>query len=401
VNKTKRAGISAFALLFCFVFLAGIIPPEAAYANAGIYQSQLDNINDTLKKLEDEKKTIENSIAGARSEREQEQQKRNYLDQQIRITRDEIEELLNSIELLEGQIEFKLIEISEKQAEIDENYEVFLKRIRVMYMYDDSTMLGLVLGVDSFTSFLTQTDSIARIAEHDRALLAVLAQQKADLEEARASLELAMEALKARREETEAKRHTLDGQLQAANLRIHDINETERAFLADLEKNKAMTLAMEQELKEVYEKIELMNSPYVGGVMAWPAPGFTRISSEFGQRFGGRDFHTGIDIAGPGAGGRGIYGAPVAAANSGVVRFTNFTYRAGVGYGIYLIIDHGGGITTLYAHLSKIHVQVGQAVTRGQTIAEVGSTGWSTGPHLHFEVRNGSTAQNPRPYIFR
>ena len=133
--------------------------------------------------------------------------------------------------------------------------------------------------------------------------------------------------------------------------------------------------------------------------MAWPVPGHTRITSEFGSRFGGRDFHTGIDIAGAGTG--TINGATVVAANTGTVRVTNHSHSPGRGYGKFIIIDHGGGISTLYAHLSAISVSVGQTVERGDAIGNVGSTGWSTGPHLHFEVRESGRAVNPRPWIFR
>ena len=399
MKLTKKIRTLAFIMALTFVFLT--LPRMTAEVFPNNFQSQIDGINSRLADLEEEKRQIERAIASARTNKEQEQQRRNHIDQQIRITRDEIDAMLESIDILEGQIEFQEVEIATKQLEIDESYDLFLQRIQAMDMYGNSTMLGLVLGSDSFSSFLTQADTMARVAEHDRALMAELALQKANMERVRMEMDLTMIDLQNQREAIEDRRNTLTGQLQAANSRIQDIDEMERAFLADLERNNAMAEAMERELKDIFARIEWSTNPYVGGEMAWPVPGFTRVSSEFGSRFGGRDFHTGIDIAGPGAGGRGIHGATVVAANDGIVRFTNWTFRPGVGYGIYLIIDHGGGVSTLYAHLSNITVSVGDVVARGQEIAAVGSTGWSTGPHLHFEVRHGGVAQNPRPYIFR
>ena len=120
----------------------------------------------------------------------------------------------------------------------------------------------------------------------------------------------------------------------------------------------------------------------------WPLPGYSTITSGFGSRWGSN--HTGIDISGG-----GVYGSPIVAAEAGtvVVAATHWSY------GNYVIVDHGGGYTTLYAHMSSIGCSVGDYVTKGQTIGYVGSTGESTGPHLHFEVRINGTAQNPQNYV--
>ena len=115
------------------------------------------------------------------------------------------------------------------------------------------------------------------------------------------------------------------------------------------------------------------------------------MTCPYGSRFGGSDFHTGIDISGGGA-----YGSPVLAANSGTVKVANTSFTPGYGYGKYVIIDHGGGIQTLYGHMSALSVSVGDVVAQGQKIGEVGSTGWSTGPHIHFEIRVNNKAVNPQ-----
>jgi murein DD-endopeptidase MepM/ murein hydrolase activator NlpD len=127
---------------------------------------------------------------------------------------------------------------------------------------------------------------------------------------------------------------------------------------------------------------------YVGGIMAWPAPQFTRASSPFGVRFHPvfkvNRMHTGVDLAAP-------TGSPIVAANDGVVLRAEWNG----GYGNCVVIDHGGGIATLYAHASRILVKKGQQVKKGQTIALIGSTGTSTGPHLHFEVLKDGKAVRP------
>lgn len=362
------------------------------------YQGQIDDINSRMQNLDQERKNLENSLASARDEKEREVLARNTIDDQIRITRSEISLLEERIGVLEQDIERQLAEIADKQAEIDANHALFLSRTRAMAMQDEASTLGLVLGADSFVSFLTRTDSMVRIADHDRKIGTALMEQRRELEVAKAALDARLSELEEDRRVTEERRQTLSNQLASANTRIHSIDQMEREFAADLERNRAESQRIQAELDEIFRRIEWSRNPFVGGPFAWPVPGFFRVTSEFGPRFGGSDFHTGIDIAGGGGSGS-IHGAPVVAANTGTVRFVNWSHTPGRGYGIYLIIDHGGGISTLYAHLSNITVSLGDEVTVGQTIGNVGSTGWSTGPHLHFEVRENGRAVNPRPFI--
>ena len=360
------------------------------------YESQIAQISARMKQIEEQNKQLQNEIQKAKTEKEQNKAKRNVIDQQIKLTKDEIALLQERIQLLEQDIEQKKEEIAAKQAEIDRNYALYLQRMRAMYMHDDTTTLGLLLGADSFTTFLTNTDSMARVAEHDRKLVANLTAQRQELEQAKAELAERLAQLESDKAQSEEKQQLLSGQLKAVDLQIYSLDQLEQEYYADLENNKAMLAAMRKEIDDLYAKIEWSKNPYVGGEMAWPVPGFYRISSEYGYRFNGSDFHTGMDIAGNNG---SIYGATVVAANAGTVKYVNWSYTPGRGYGIYLILDHGGGISTLYAHLSNIIVSLGDEVERGQPIANVGSTGWSTGPHLHFEVRINGNHTNPKPYV--
>ncbi|TFU16166.1 LysM peptidoglycan-binding domain-containing M23 family metallopeptidase [Thermus tengchongensis] len=127
---------------------------------------------------------------------------------------------------------------------------------------------------------------------------------------------------------------------------------------------------------------------YQEGAMRWPLSGF-RITTYFGQRGAFQRFHTGIDLAAP-------YGTPIVAAKAGQVEVAGWS---SMGYGFHVVLDHGGGVETLYAHMSRIAVRPGQWVEAGEVIGYVGSTGWSTGPHLHFEVRVNGVARNPLAYL--
>jgi beta-lactamase regulating signal transducer with metallopeptidase domain len=148
------------------------------------------------------------------------------------------------------------------------------------------------------------------------------------------------------------------------------------------------------ELERVYSLIGSPESRYDGGRMTWPVPNFYDITSTFGLRYNGSDYHAGIDISGT-----DIDGAPVIAAEGGTVVFTNREDTPGVAYGIYMIIDHGGGISTVYSHLSEVTVNEGDAVEKGEQIANVGSTGYANGSQLQFEVRENGKAVDPITYL--
>lgn len=358
------------------------------------YQDDIDELNDKLSALAKKQKDIEKSISGAKDQKAKALAEKNYLAEQITITMEEIELLSERIAVLEKKITAKEKDIVEQQGEIDRNYEILRKRLRAMYKQDATTTLGLILGADSFADFLTRTEYVVRIAEHDRDLLQTLTDQRLSLEQDKADLQRDKSDVEDTRAETEDKKQTLVLQESKATEQVQNLDEMERAYLADLANNKKLQDAAQQELDDIYKRIEWETSPYVGGEMAWPLPGFTKITSGYGLRFNGADMHGGVDISGT-----NVHGHDIVAANAGTVKFVNWTYKSGVGYGIYLIIDHGGNISTLYGHCSNIVVNVGDVVSRGQKVAEVGSTGWSTGPHLHFEVRVNSKHVPPLPYI--
>lgn len=366
----------------------------------GKYQGQIDDINTRLANLEKEKEQIQKSINQVKDAKEKEVANKTHIDRQISITVDEVTLILERIALLESRIEEKELEIEEKQAEYEANYAQFLRRLRGMQMNNEGTQLGAILGSESVAEYMVANEMMSRITEYDKNLMERVKRERADLEEEKRLLEEDKKLVEDDKAELEEKQRTLATQQASALLKIQDIAEQERQFLADLEKNKALSAEMENELAKIFKQIEWETNPYVGGEMTWPVPGFYQVTSEYGWRWGGADLHTGIDISGS-----GVHGHSIVAANSGKVAFVNTTYVSGKSYGIYLIIDHGGKVSTLYAHCSKIVVSVGDVVTKGQKIAEVGTTGWSTGPHLHFEVRvnDGTTTKhvNPNSYLGR
>ena len=228
------------------------------------------------------------------------------------------------------------------------------------------------------------------MVEADSELLVKTNKQKEELELAKLELKKQKKQLAQTLEESENKAVSLANKQTIKDAYIRQLSEEEQKYTTDI-------IEMQTEIKkveaEILEAAALhIGFDYVGGEMAWPVPGYTRITSEFGMRThpitGVYKLHTGTDIGAP-------LGTPFIAANDGVVVKAGWNNA----YGNMVMINHGGGVSTLYAHGSEILVQVGQEVKRGEEVLKVGSTGYSTGPHAHFEVRINGQYVNPIPYI--
>lgn len=444
MSKITR-GILALLLCLCIV-MGGSVKPFFAYATLADdeytditdeedledepeeeeqddveaqYSGRIDQITNQLAEIEEKNKQIQAGINATAGEKEKKQAEANAIGAQISMTQEEIALLMQRIDYYEediantqDRIEKKEEDIDNKQGEIDKNYEILKKRLRASYMQDTTTTLGLIFGANSFSDFLSRVEYMQRIAQHDRDLLTNLSEQRKGLEAQKLSLEDEMSKIKEvkrlveeDKQKTENEKQKLSVQIGKVQSEVQNLAEMERAYRADLANNKKIQEAAKAELDKIYREIEWSKNAYAGGAMAWPIPAYTvpgngYVSCEVGPRFGGTDYHTGMDISGG-----GIYGSNIVAVNDGTIVKANWANSPGRGYGIYVIIDHGvnengQSVSTLYGHMSNISVQEGQSVKRGQIIGQVGSTGWSTGPHLHFEVRLNGKWTNPRPYLF-
>lgn len=391
--------ILALVLLLFMVFPV-VLPLFSAASSVDDYRDALGALNSEYKELENKQKSIQNEINRAVSEKAKEQAKKKNVDTQVQTTTQQINLLNQQIELLTANIAEKEQEIAQKQLEIDESYTQLKDRFRAMYMSGDESVVGLLLGVESFFEFLTRAEVASRVAARDQEMLVWLGTELMAIEDAKAEIEQNKKDVEAHNQTLAVKKADLSVQSSQLAGAIQDIAAMEAAYRQDAAKIQAEMAAVQAELDKIYASIN-SEGDYLGGIMGWPLPGYPTVTSDYGYRVlgGYRDFHTGIDISGRNSSGVGSYGQPIVAASDGKVALANKTYVAGRGYGIYLIIDHGGGVTTLYGHCSELTVSLGQQVSRGQTIAKVGSTGWSTGPHLHFEVRENGKYVNPWSYL--
>ena len=413
-----------FTAILCSVSLllaCGASPVAADDLSETEAKEKIQQLNDRYVELENQKKALQSQISSVQSQKQQQSQVKNQLEGEISVTTEQIELLNEKIAYLEEEIAYqeqaivendeeiaaKEEEIALKEEEIAENEELLRQRLRRSYMEGTPSTLEVLLGSGSFFSMLSATEMVTRMVSRDKELLENLAEEKTSLEDDREylqaireeneSIRIDLETAKSEQEEARAlqdeKAEELQGQVQKINSEIQSLEAMEKEYYANQAKIQAEMKAAQDEITQIYASLESVGE-YTGGAFGWPLPGYSMITSYYGWRFNNTDFHTGIDISGA-----SVYGKSVVAANPGRVAFVNTSYTKGVGYGMYVIVDHGGGYSTLYAHLSAIDVSVGDVVARGTPIAKVGSTGWSTGPHLHFEVRINGQHQNPLNYL--
>ena len=327
----------------------------------------------------------------------------NGVESQIDSGLQEIANLNSSILDYESQIEqlnTKMTElensIKEKEQDLQGKKKVLEARMVAMYMKKDKTFLDVVLS-GNLMNFVSNQNIIRQAADYDNRLIL-------EVEKLKESLETEKEEVQNVKTEKENKSKELQQLKSQKQAKVNSLTEEQKQLENKLSEYKAQAEYYARLEREAIAKEEAARraasgnssntvvNPYTGGKLNWPCPASSRITSGYGYRylFGVRDFHTGIDIG-------AVTGSNIVAAEGGTVIVASYGWNGG--YGNYVIINHGNGLTTRYAHASQLYVTVGQTVSRGQTIAAVGTTGNSTGPHLHFEVRQNGSHNNPLNYL--
>ena len=293
-------------------------------------------------------------------------------------------------ELQKQEITMKIADSKQKVAklnkELDDNNELLEKRLRAMYKNGNSGYLEVLLNSENLIDALTRMDMIQYIVESDVDLIKSIGQQKQQVED-----------LKAQQETEEMELTAVINNLNSKQNEVLVASRSKEIYMTCLQGNieemQRQQAAMEEQSKQIERDIlaAQRSVDYAGGELGWPLSGYYSISSRFGSRSdpisGTWTTHGGTDIPAP-------RGTPVLCANDGVVIYAGWHSS----YGNYIIVDHGGGISTLYGHCSKLLAGTGQAVSRGEQIALVGSTGYSTGNHLHLEVRVNGIRKDPMGY---
>ena len=354
-------------------------------------KAQKSEIEDAIKRLDEKKQTIELNIS----------------DYNVKI--DKMEKTIAKVE----------IEIKAAEKVENEQYDIMKKRIRYMYENGESDYFDIILGSKSVEDLLNQGEYMAKISDYDNTLLdrykeakRIAKEKKVEKEEKLAELNMTLAELEIKKAENERLAQVKGVQMEKFAALIKEAGNKISEYDLEIGKKeqyidqliaaaeKAERERREREAREAAARLanqanqtgQIVTGKASAAGMIWPMPSSSRITSGFGYRsevmYGSGTFHNGIDIA-------VNAGTPIIAAKAGRVIGAGYHYSMGN----HVIIDHGGGVYTVYMHASKLLVSVGQEVSRGQTIALVGSTGMSTGPHLHFSVKINGAYVNPLKYV--
>lgn len=364
--------------VFIFALTAALITVGASYADDE--QQQLNDINQQINQ------TKSQLNEGKKKEKQLTSQIK-QLESQINSTEKEIAELKGDISRTEQQIAVVQANLNQVEQEMRAQNEELQKRLRAMYKNGDVGMLQILLGSEDITDFMSNMDMVQKIFDNDVEILKTMEEQHKVIEGQKKELErLQAQLLAERQKESDKQANLRASRGEVATLRA-EVASDNKALEAEID-------ALNAEANRIKEEIRRLqgSQAYTGGTFVWPSASSTRVTSEFGMRLHPvlkvNKLHTGMDIG-------AAAGTKVLAANSGTVIKAGWNNS----YGNLVMIDHGGGIVTLYAHNSKLLVSTGDVVARGQEIALVGSTGVSTGPHIHFEVRVDGEYQNPRNWL--
>lgn len=390
----KYLCIVFIVLVLCYTT---IVHAENEVSNETNTTNATNSTNETGTDLQTQQQQLQEQIEQAnqelsntQSELSENLQEVEKLDEKISTSEAELQKLNEQVETLKAsmkQIEDELNEVTEKY---EKQKKVFEKRVVALYETGEIDYLDILLNSNSVSEFVSSYYVIAEITEADNELLNDIAEKKDTIALSKEKLENEKEELASLVETQQRTSKILQNTKTIRESYISKLSDEEKEKQAQIDE---MTKQYEEVNRQILELAQQgLDTQYIGGELAWPVPGYTKITSKYGMRVhpitGQYKLHTGVDIGAP-------TGANFIAANDGIVVKSEYN----TAYGRMVIIDHGGGISTLYAHGSEFLVEVGQTVKRGDAVLKVGSSGYSTGPHAHFEVRINGVVTDPMPYI--
>ena len=350
-----------------------------------------DDLEDQLADLQRQAEEQQAKTNEASAKVESVSERLRQIQEELRVATAEYKEVKGQLDSVEDKISDNTELLQKTEADLKVKNKKLQQRVRDIYINGQISYVDVLFGAKDFADLMTRMDVLKRIIKHDYDLIMKVKEEKATVENTRAQLE-----------KDKAEAEVLVADAQAKKAKVED-KESEQQVLLDQaiydrdtsERMYEEIMAASQEVANMIRRSQMSSAGYSGapagaGGMIWPISG--PITSEFGWRthpiFGTSRFHSGLDIGGD-------YGMPIYAAASGTVIYAGWIS----GYGNAVIIDHGGGVTTLYGHNDSLNVSEGENVAQGQVIAMCGSTGNSTGPHCHFEVRENGEPVSPYGYL--
>ena len=391
---TGRFAAAALRALMAALALALLMPVLLAPGAQAVTKAEIDALKKNSSSLSQQKAALQKQLKSIAADKNKAMNQKQNLEQQINVIQSEISNINAQIGKYDELIAQKQQELEENEAEEAKLYDLFCQRVRSMEEDGNVNYWAILFNATSFQDLLDRLTMVDEIMEYDNAVMNdLMAKQeqikldKQELEEARAAQQEARNKQVAARQELKERENDVDAVIKQINADQANVQASVRELEA---RAKAMDAEIARKEKELADQLAKSGTKITSeNGYLWPLSGYTNLSSLFAGRIdpftGKKATHTGIDVPAP-------KGTKVLAAKSGVV--ITSAYNAG-GYGNYVVVSHGNGNTTLYAHLSSRSVKEGDTVKQGQTVGLVGTTGRSTGNHLHYEIRVNNVRIDP------
>ena len=409
----KKKAISIVCIVLAFLMMVTLVVSVVGSlgALAADEQDQIDALEQQKIELQSQQASIQTNINDLMAQQADVIEQKAAMDEKNELARQEIELINEQIDVYTDLIEQKARELEKAEAAEQAQYDLYCKRVRAMEEEGSYTYLDILFQCRSLSDVLSAIDMIGEIMDADKRLFEEYKTARENTEKVKAEYEGTLQQLGEKQETLEAEKAELEAQIAAAVEVINQLENDIEAAKAEYAKAAAAEAAAQASINAIIAQMQAEeeaarqeaaenNQQYTGtgstatGTYIWPCPSSTYVTSAFGMRehplFGDERPHSGIDIA-------GSAGSEVLAADSGTVAVATYSSS----YGNYVTIYHSNGDYTLYAHMSSLAVTAGQNVTQGDVIGYVGSTGWATGPHLHFEIRLNGQQVDPAPYLGR
>ena len=384
-------------IILAFVMIIFSIFPYVHAENETENNQTNNTTNTAVENLQNERNEIQNQmnqangqLEGVQNDLSENLQQVQKLDERISESEQELSELNTQITDLQSSINEVESNLNSVQESYDSQKVLLDNYLIAVQESSDTEYLDVLLSSKSISEFLSSYFLISELASYEMDLLDDMQAKKEEIELSKQKLEQNREQLATIKANQTKTATILENTKTVRQNFISKLSDQEKEIQAQIDEYNTRFEEINKEILELAQGS--IAEEYIGGELAWPVPGYTRITSKYGMRThpitGVYKLHTGVDIGAP-------MGANFIAANDGIV--TKASYNSA--YGNMVIVDHGGGVSTLYAHGSEILVEVGQTVKRGEPVLKVGSTGYSTGAHAHFEVRLNGVVTDPMPYI--
>ena len=389
----RRIFVAVLAAALALLMLLPMLTMILGGAAGAVTQEEIDALKEQRAESQARQQELKEQLAGLKAGLEEAKEKRRILVSQLEAINGELENINAQIVWYDGQIAEKEEERAAAVLREQEQYDLFCRRVRAMEESGKASYLSILFTAESFSDLLDRLADISDIMAYDQAVMDQLIATREEIERLKAELESARAEQEAMKADLESKQAEQKEKVAEAQRLLDQINADTAEVNRQLEEESAAAQAIQASIvakQKALEEERRRNNIIINSESGylWPLPGYYRLSSLFGYRIhpitGKAHSHTGIDIPAPS-------GTPILAAKSGQVVTSGWHDS----YGNYVVVDHGNGNSTLYAHMSARSVSEGQMVSQGQEVGKVGTTGSSNGNHLHYEVRDNYSRVNP------